>query len=208
RHHWQIAALTITVLISYIGLQSYFRSLANDFAQRYVAQNQLLNAAVYSLPQPFSPTYWKVIVEGTNSFRVSYINVAPADWHQAFTRFMTKILTGNNKILMASVDNYAALETAVWQSYQKINGTDSEVVAAWNQDEFSAFRDFAVFPVLYRKDNDTTGRCVWFTDLRYVFPVMLPPFRYGMCEFGNKWKPYRLERHTINTRQPLNWPFS
>ncbi|WP_455220780.1 metal-dependent hydrolase [Kaarinaea lacus] len=207
RYHRQFAALTIAVLLSYIGLQSYFRSLANNFAQRYVAQNQLHDISVYNLPQPFSPTYWKVIIEDTDKFRVSYINVAPTDWHQAFTRFMVKMLTGNNEILIEAMDNYVAMETAVWQSYQKINNSNPEVAIAWNQDEFSAFRKFADFPVLYRIDNDTVGTCVWFTDLRYVFPAMLPPFRYGMCDIKNQWRPYRLERHTINTRQPLKWPF-
>jgi inner membrane protein len=208
RHDRKFATLAICVLVSYVGLQTYFRSLANDFADRYVEQNQLEAVTVHNLPQPFSPTHWKIIVESKDSYRLSYINVLPANWHQAFTRFMVKALSGNNETLINSAENYLAMENAAWESYQKIDGSDQQVVAAWNQDEFSAFRKFAVFPVLYRKDIDTAGTCVWFTDLRYVFPVMLPAFRYGMCNNKNHWTPYRLERFTINNRKPLHWPFS
>jgi inner membrane protein len=203
RYHRTVALLMIGVLLSYLGLQTYFRSVANDFARQYAKQQQFQTQAIHSIPQPFSPTYWKIIIESNDSFHVSYINVMPADWHHMFTRFMIKVLSGNSQTLEDAASNYVAMNQAAWNRYQKINGADQQVIAAWNQDEFSAFRKFAIFPVLYRKDNDAAGTCIWFTDLRYVFPVMLPSFRYGMCNNQNEWKPYRLERNSVNNRKPL-----
>lgn len=203
RFHRPVAVLMSGVLLSYLGLQTYFRSVANDFALQYTKQQQFRAEAIHSIPQPFSPTYWKIIVETKDSFFVSYINVMPADWHQIFTRFMVKALSGNSQALIDAAGNYMSMDQAAWNRYQKINGADQQVTTAWNQDEFSAFRKFAIFPVLYRKDNDATGSCIWFTDLRYVFPVMLPSFRYGMCNSHNQWNLYRLERNSVNNRKPL-----
>ena len=201
--HRPVALFMIGVLLSYLGLQTYFRSVANDFAHRYAEQQQFQAKAIHSIPQPFSPTYWKIIIESNDSFHVSYINVMPANWHQVFTRLMIKVLSGNSQTLTDAASNYVAMDQATWHRYQKINGADQQVIAAWNQDEFSAFRKFATFPVLYRRDYDATGTCIWFTDLRYVFPAMLPSFRYGMCNSQSQWKPYRLERNSINNRKSL-----
>ena len=207
RYHGRFAVAAFCLLVSYLGLQSWFRFLASEYADRYLAQNNLQAMAVYKHPQPFSPTYWKLIIESNDSYHVTFINVLPADWHQKFTHFMVKVLSGNSKMIIESARQYLPTSNAVWSSFQKIDGQDEVVFTAWNQDEFSAFRKFAILPILYRKDHDTDGICVWFTDLRYVFPVMLPPFRYGMCNNHNRWSPFRLERNTINSRKPLQWPY-
>ena len=52
----------------------------------------------------------------------------------------------------------------------------------WQQAAFAQFRRFAKFPVSYRLDRQDQQTCVWFTDLRYVLPALIPPFRYGMCK--------------------------
>ncbi|MEJ2179208.1 MAG: metal-dependent hydrolase [Gammaproteobacteria bacterium] len=207
QYHRLFATITICVLISYLGLQTYFRSIANEFAHQYAEENQLHGVVVHNLPQPFSPTHWKVIVESTENYQVSFVNVMPADWHQAFTQFMVKVLSADSQTLLDAAQYYLPLEEATWERFKKIESQDNTVAGIWNLDEFSSFRKFAVFPVLYRKDHDDAGTCFWFTDLRYVFPVMLPPFRYGMCSSQNQWSPYRLQRNTKNSRRPLQWPF-
>ncbi len=199
-YHKLFVTLIFCFLFSYLGLQLYLRSLADDYANYFVVNNKLQSLEVHSLPQPFSPTYWKIIVETGNDYWVSFVNVMPAEWHKSFTLFMAKLFSGNSDTIIKSVSNYLPVQIATWASYSKIESEGREILNAWNQDEFSAFRKFAVFPVLYRKDSDVTGDCIWFTDLRYVFPVMIPPFRYGMCGKADKWTPYRLERYTLDKR--------
>ena len=76
----------------------------------------------------------------------------------------------------------------------------------WRHDDFRLFRQFAVFPILYRVDALDKETCVWFTDLRYFISTMLPSFRYGMCRdnHNNSWQLHRLRRFTKNTRQKIN----
>ncbi|MGH8489086.1 MAG: hypothetical protein ACREXS_09550, partial [Gammaproteobacteria bacterium] len=75
----------------------------------------------------------------------------------------------------------------------------------WSQDGFAGFREFARFPALYRVDRGGAARCVWFTDLRYTLPEMLPPFRFGMCRRADAdpWRLYRLRLFTEDERQAI-----
>ena len=68
-----------------------------------------------------------------------------------------------------------------------------------------AFRDFALYPVLHRIDRSASDTCVWFTDLRFNFPGMIPTFRYGLCAVGEQapWQAYRLRRYTLDERVAL-----
>lgn len=203
----KFAVLVLCVLLSYLGLQGYFRSLANDVAQRYAAQHGLQNAVIHKLPQPFSPTYWKIIIDGDSSYHVAFIDVIPLSWHKRLTQATVNVISGHSDTMEKAVQSYLPAETAVWHRYPKINKSDSDVLIAWNQDVLSTFRHFALLPILYRKDNDSSGKCMWFTDLRYVFPVISPPFRFGVCDVQGQWILYRLERHTLNNRQVVDWPF-
>ena len=95
-----------------------------------------------------------------------------------------------------------------WQHYS-LFGTDPDkkplINNAWTHDDFNLFRQFAVYPVLYRVDETNDDTCVWFTDLRYFISTMLPAFRYGMCRDSDNsnWQPYRLKRFTENNRQQI-----
>jgi len=116
---------------------------------------------------------------------------------------LVKLLTGNNQGLVKAAASYLPRDKARWQKFMKVNNENTKVAEAWNHHDFSAFRKFAVYPVFYRQDTDAHMTCVWFTDLRYMFPVIIPPFRYGMCSNEHGLSLYRLKRNTVNERQKL-----
>lgn len=198
-----LALAAVALLVAYIGTQAYFRSLALGLGREHAAHAGLEPNALHTLPQPFSPTYWHVILETDQHFEAAYLDVAPVPWQRGFTRLLTAVITGNNHTALAAVDRYLPATDTGWRRYPKISTSEPLVLAAWQRDEFSRFRKFARYPVLYRVDRDSEGSCVWFTDLRYVLPAMLPPFRYGMCQQREHWRPYRLKRNTRNARQEL-----
>ena len=203
RHQRNFAAITLFVLLCYIGLQSYYRSMAMELGEDYAKLKNLPAIKLNALPQPFSPTHWKVIIETSHQYHVAHVNIIPERWHQHYTDTMVKILTGNNEGLVNAAASYVAGDRAQWQMFAKVNHINTEVTEAWNHNDFSAFRKFAIFPVFYRQDTDAHMTCVWFTDLRYMFPEMIPPFRYGMCRTEHGSYLYRLKRNTVNERQKL-----
>ena len=42
-------------------------------------------------------------------------------------------------------------------------------------------RRFTLFPAAFRLGHEDGELCVWFTDLRYVLPVLEPPFQFRVC---------------------------
>ncbi|MDD5323234.1 MAG: hypothetical protein PHD43_22005, partial [Methylococcales bacterium] len=104
-----------------------------------------------------------------------------------------------------NIDDFHSVNQLQWQKLSKHRDTleIDQVLEVWQHDSFSKFRKFSSLPILYRVDTDPGSTCIWYTDIRYVFPLMKPPFRYGMCRqhSNNNWQLYRLRRNTENIRQ-------
>jgi inner membrane protein len=191
RHSRRPAYIAFTMLIGYIGMQAWLMQNALELAQQYVDANDLPNAHVHALPQPLSPFNWKLLVETPEKYYVSYVNLrrhqaVSANYSDGFFRRVEAV--------------YQPVDEQQWETHARF-GNDPQmwnlVEKAWHMENFSGFRQFAVFPMLYEIQQDNPDiTCVWFTDLRFVIKAVTPPFRFGMCgnEHDTFWKMQRLSR--------------
>ncbi|CAN5655354.1 hypothetical protein BH18PSE1_BH18PSE1_03930 [soil metagenome] len=192
------AVLALGVLGSYLGLQYFLHTQALAIGHAYARGRALGEAAVHAMAQPFSPFNWKIIVSQELDVYETHLRLtgpdglaSPGAWLFPFTAAA-----------------YVAPDAARWTRYPRF-GVDPRAAPlareVWSLDGFAGFREFARFPALYRVDRGGAAHCVWFTDLRYTLPGMLPPFRFGMCRRADAgpWRLYRLRLFTEDERQAL-----
>lgn len=185
RRSWRhYTTLALSLLLIYFGGLWMLKHQAIN-----VASEQLRGRyEQFALPQPFSPFYWQLIGQSGADYRVAHLN----------------LLAGDKSLINA----YRGPRSLEWQAQGLLGSQDewnSTVKQVWDHQKFNKFREFARFPVLYRLHRDEQEECVWFTDLRYVLPYLIPSFRYGMCRaLGKPWRLSRLKRFTVNERHVLD----
>ena len=189
----------ILCLAAYIVLQVFLRQAAFSVAQEYVDRQNRQITRIAVLPQPISPFHKKLVVEDKYGYSIAHLNLAGMPY--------TLIRPGNG-ILPNALSTYLPPQQLVWRKIPRMGATLPEqhlAMEVWRQTDFSRFRRFAIYPVVYRVDSDRFSKCVWFSDLRYMIPDLTPPFRYGMCKSSNLpcWRLFRLRRYTHNSRQSL-----
>ncbi|MGB7947977.1 MAG: metal-dependent hydrolase [Candidatus Binatia bacterium] len=181
------ALASLAILVSYVGFQAVLLGRAVAAGHEYIAAQNLQGARAHAIPHPLSPFNWMVIVEQQKAYRLAYVNLlrnepvpepVNASWLQR---------------LRAS---YRPVKDAEWQEVARY-GTDEReeklVRDGWKADVLARYRDFALFPALYRVDRNSRHVCVWFQDLRFRVRERAMPFRYGVCR-GNTdsyWTAYR-----------------
>ncbi len=177
----------LAVLVGYIGLQAAMKWQAHSIGEQYRDANGWPQASVYTMPQPFSPFHWKIIISEGERYHMTYLDLA-ADVRKPAP-------DTNNASLLHAIYYYRPKEQLIWSKYSRY-GNDTAVKAVWNDSALEPYRRFASHPALYRIDNTGTNNCVWFMDLRFTIPQLIPPFRYGMCklEVDHDRKLYRLKR--------------
>jgi len=163
--------------------------------QQVLPQTPMSQAKLVLLPQPFSPFFWQVIGASSQATNQAYLKLA----HDPIGDWMASQLGLDNQ--SASFQTATKLK---WQQHSLIPidaKWQSEARQVWSHPEFSAFRYFAQFPVLFEYQQLAQGRCIWFSDLRYHYPNMLPSFRYGMCKKSDQG--LRLYRYQYLSRKQL-----
>lgn len=219
------AVFGLIAIGTYISLLFYFHQSALAVIDARTRNSQVLTDKIYVFPQPFIPFHWKLVID-----RQVYYEVAHLSLYGKGTNLMDKLLTNTNfrvpilstymqgendhKHLTKTKNHFRDIEIIdfrtvnmlEWQTISKHGDTENEINLAlevWQHDLFSKYRDFSSIPILYRIDTEPNLTCIWYTDLRYVFPLMKPPFRYGMCRQHSNgfWMLYRLRRSTQNIRQ-------
>ena len=183
------ATLALTVLAGYVGFQGVMHGEAGDIARARALQLDLPPYQASVIPQPLSPLHWKLIVTGADEYEVAYVRLHGDNWF------------GENEQhwwsrLAAAYQDPAAL---TWQRIPVFSGTARERALAedlWQLPNFDGFREFAVYPAVYRVETGSERHCFWFTDLRFVVPTLTPPFRYGLCtrDRQKEWVLERLQR--------------
>ncbi len=218
------AVFGLIAISTYAGLLFYFQQSALAVIDARTKTGQSSMNKAYALPQPFIPFHWKLVID-----RHVYYEMADLSLFGKATRLINELLTNinfrksvystlkhyekehkyfiktRNHISVINIDDFRSVQQLHWQTLSK-HGDNLEIDQAlevWRHDSFSKFRKFSSLPILYRIDTDPKSTCIWYTDIRYVFPLMEPPFRYGMCrQFPNiYWQLYRLRRNTENIRQ-------
>ena len=194
------ARYAVLTLLIYVGAQWLLQRHAIGLAMDRVRTTGLTGATASALPQPFSPFNWKLILAHDDSFHVASVRLVSRD------PFLD--LRGSDLALARLAAAYHPADRLSWTTFSRFGhsgAVQAQAREVWCHDDFRQFRRFARFPVIYRVDSDGEQSCVWFTDLRYVLPVLTPPFRYGMCRGGTDgaWMLYRLRRFSANDRQAL-----
>ncbi|MEE8197689.1 MAG: metal-dependent hydrolase [Acidiferrobacterales bacterium] len=192
------AVASLIVLAAYVGFQGLLLERAEALAQRYAHANELADASAYALPQPLSPFNWMLVVVHGSTYHIARVSLlrnevpdaAPAD-------------AGALRRIAAS---YRPVAHALWQRKYKFGGDASlspMVEAAWRQDVLRPYREFALFPALYRIDHNGDNTCVWFRDLRFALAGRGPIFPFGLCrdDAASPWRLHQLS--TVNEASPL-----
>lgn len=181
-------ALTgLAVLAGYVGFQAVLLERAIAIGREYIGAQSLQGAWAHAVPQPLSPFNWMVVVEQPEGYRLAYVNLlrnepvpeAPdASWLRSLNA------------------SYRPVKDAEWQEVLRYGAHERDVNLvreAWNAATLARYRDFALFPALYRVDRNSTRLCVWFQDLRFRVRGRSMPFRYGACRgaANSDWAAYR-----------------
>lgn len=192
--------LTVFVIVGYLMLQGVMQARTLGLGERFAAARGLSNAQSYAFPQPFLPLTWQVIVSHEERYWQAYVSYLP--WRMTTASEQDGLATR----VLAS---YRPANTLQWQSYSQFGDdelTQTLARTVWQQGRLTTFRQFARLPALYRINHDKTGAlCVWFTELRHIFPVLPPSFRYGACRCSDSglWHLYRLRYFRAHDKQRL-----
>ncbi|MCK5190308.1 MAG: metal-dependent hydrolase [Methylococcales bacterium] len=209
----------------YLSLLFYFQqnALAVIDNRTRISQRPIDN--IYALPQPFMPFHWKLVIDYQTYYETAHLSLLGKG-----TSLMDNFLTNTscripvfssyiqckndhkhfkktrNQYFDIHIIDFHTVNQLEWQIISKHGDTQQKTKLAlevWQHDSFSKFRKFSSIPILYRIDTDISLTCIWYTDMRYIFPLIKPPFRYGMCHqhSNNDWQLFRLLRNTEKVRQ-------
>jgi inner membrane protein len=182
------AVAGLAVLVCYVGMQYALQQRAIDFGTAYARSAGLNNVEVAAQPRPVSPFNWMVVISESDRYHYSLVNLIREE--------PARLAPDAGFIARLSAP-YLPLGEAVWNVAPRYGTSPAQVEAAreaWNQPQFSFFRWFAEYPVLYKVETGNPELCVWFHDLRFFTPGRGAwPFRYGLCrEAGGGWTPFQL----------------
>lgn len=174
-----------------IGCEQSALRIAHGAARRQPAPP----VSIHALPQPLSPFFRKLVIRYPDHYRIAWLDARPAYWPRLpFPDRLTNV--------------YQPEQLLHWRTHAApphIPDTTDPAAQVWWHPQFAPFRQFATLPVLYRIDGPASHECIWFTDLRYALPGMLPAFRYGMCRNSSTgdWQLYRLKRGHEHEKQRI-----
>lgn len=214
----RFAIFGLLAIVTYLLLIFNFQQNAQNILESRIGNTPKLTEKGYAIPQPFLPFHWKLVIDRHDHYEMAYLSLFPKaskfinnqlQIAQSYGVFPVTALQEDSKkydFRITGMGDFQNTNSLEWRKAPKFgnNGMETRLaMQVWRHDAFSEFRRFASIPILYRIDQDSDSECVWFTDLRYVFPIMMPPFRYGMCRHhqNDQWKLFRLRRHSENSRQ-------
>ncbi len=184
------AAVSLLVLVGYIGFQGVQLNAAIKEGERFVLAQRMEGARVTALPQPLSPFNWQIVVETEKVYMIAAANLRA----QEATEMPDE---GRIARLMAS---YRPTDDLRWRTFHAF-GPDPHARPlareAWYSEEMEDYRNFAKLPHAFRVEQTADRDCVWFRDLRFSpgDPQTSPraPFRFGACreDRDEEWRLYR-----------------
>ena len=221
--HRLFVIVGLLIIGTYLGTLYYGQQTALGIIESRLKLDNSTADHIYALPEPLVPWHWRLVIDRGDYYEISHLSLA-SDASDKLHNLLTPTLDKNftrspaqmpdqfsqNKLYRAQ-GYYRDKRMLVWRKLFKFGENKHQVRLArqvWKHEELAKFRQFATMAVMYRIDQTSDSECVWFTDLRYVLPVIKPPFRYGMCQYPSdeKWRLYRLKRGSNNDRERINPP--
>ena len=194
------AAITALALGVFLLFQSVLQERAAGVGRKQAVRLGAPEATVHAIPQPLTPFHWNLLLVQDERYWLAHLDFLarrPRPDPPADAWLPLRMFAG-----------YQPASGLRWQRYSRF-GEDSAdrdlAERVWEQEALAAFRRFTALPALYRIDREPDEICVWFTDLRHIFPHVVPSFRHGLCrqEGADKWRPYRLRYFSVDARQAL-----
>lgn len=228
----RFARFGLLAILTYLLLVLNWQQNAKNLLADRIVKSPELTEKSYAIPQPFLPFHWKLVIDHDDHYEIAHLSLFAKASHfiskqlqflQSYAVLPMSALQENpKKNIQASTDgtkynfqltdmaDFRSANNLEWKKLPKFGDTSMTISLAtqvWQHEAFAKFRRFASTPILYRIDQQPDSTCIWFTDLRYVFPLMMPPFRYGMCKHRQhgQWQLFRLRRHTENSRQLIDF---
>jgi len=176
---WPIRSERVGFLVlgGYLGLQLVLNHEARDLAREYALNSGLSGYRVYALPQPLSPFNWKLMVVDGELYHSALVDLGPGD--------SASVSTQANGILQRLAAAYRPVDELEWkvgQRFGKDSGKRALARDAWHQTPMGEVRRFSLFPAVFRLGGEGSDLCIRFTDLRFVLPVLDPPFQFRVCK--------------------------
>ena len=197
RSRVSITRWCLTGLVAYIASQTWLQHTAEKIAGDFALRSGLKPSAIHALPQPYGLFYWKLVVATSTQTWCASLRVLPGETGQPHPF----------EELFPVLSTFKPADRLQWNRTSLYGSEDLKpyIIQVWKRPEFAPFRNFAQLPVYYGMDSDPMVTCVWFTDLRYLIPGLIPAFRYGMCRSAGAgdWHLFRLKRSRLYHRQRL-----
>ena len=190
----------LVLLVCMLAVHALLQRAAEHVGRDYAIAHGLDPGTVRAIAQPLSPVHWKLVVADSHGYRMAHIRLTErAGFSHAWAEWL-----GIRELLAA----YDAPDATNWRSYGLFDKSRDDaglVRTVWQHPLLERFRRFAALPSLYRIDRTATRSCVWFTDLRYTIPSLVPAFRYGLCRptRNGSWQLYRIRRFTDADIEPV-----
>ncbi len=190
------ALVALALLPAWVGLSYSAKQDAIAFARDFAARAGLRVDFVDAAPRPASPFNWTVFVFDGERYHVAHVNTR---------RTEPLVATADDHFVRRISAPYRPLAQARWERLPMFGDAADQELAreVWAHPDFAFFRWFAMFPLVERVDNGPRETCVWYRDLRFVFPGRdATPFRYGMCRTARgAWVLHALD--DVPGRAPL-----
>ena len=157
----EVAQLVLILMIGYTGVVTTFKLKADAIGERYAENMGLEVEHVYSIPQPLSPFYWRIIVK-TSDERLH-------DTMVSLKRKNPIVVTPKTSALRRAKAAYMPVHAAVWRIYNRFGYEDnaSFAAAAWRSEISDRLGWASRFAVLRDIVTYKDMRCARFKDLRF-----------------------------------------
>jgi inner membrane protein len=194
------AVVTALVLGVFLLFQVLLQERAATVGREQAGHLGWPEATIHAIPQPLSPFHWNLLLVQDDRYWLAHVDF--------LARNQRPDPPADAWLPLRMLAGYQPTSAPRWQHYSQFGEevTDRELARrVWGQEALAPFRRFTVLPALYRIDRNLDEVCVWFTDLRHIFPQVVPSFRHGLCRQGNSenWRPYRLRYFSVDARQAL-----
>ena len=195
-----VAAITALALGAFLLFQAVLQDRAAALGREHAVRLGWPEATVHAIPQPLSPFHWNVLLVQDERYGLAHLDF--------LARSQRPDPPDDAWLPLRMLAGYQPPMALQWRRYSRFGDDSADPALAeqvWEQEALASFRRFAVLPALYRIDRDPDGVCVWFTDLRHIFPHVVPSFRHGLCRQADaeRWRPYRLRYFSSDARQAL-----
>lgn len=179
-----IARLTLALLLVYIGIVGTFKLKAYGVGETYASAMGLQVEKIYTLPQPLSPFYWRIVVL-TRDARLH-------DTRVSLKRENPIPITPGMNVVQRAKASYMPVHAPVWRIYNRYGLDNPEFLKLAWQSEISQSLGWASrFAVYQRTRTYQDMQCAQLKDLRFDGVKSEHLGTYLLCRDESGWRAYQ-----------------